>query len=46
MSAVSPPVEISAVAVAIFALGDNEEPEVQESEDEQSGIFVSWLLTT
>ena len=38
-------VEISAVAVANFSarVGEKED---QESEDEQSGIFVSWRLIT
>ena len=46
MKVLSPRVEISAVAVAIFTLAWAKKNQNQKTEDEQSGIFVSWRLTT
>ena len=49
-NALCPRVEISAVAVVVFALAwlkkNNNNNNNNQKEDEHSGVYVSWRLTT
>ena len=50
LNALCPRVEISAVAVVVFALAwlkkNNNNNNNNQKEDEHSGVYVSWRLTT
>ena len=45
-NALCPRVEISAVAVVVFALAWLKKNNNNQKEDEHSGVYVSWWLTT
>ena len=45
-NAVCPRVEISAVAVVVLALAWLKKNSNNQKEDEHSGVYVSWQLTT
>ena len=45
-NALCPRVEISAVAVVVFALAWLKKNNNNQKEDEHSGVYVSWRLTT